>query len=113
MSGEIIPDGEPQVFGRDWFVGECIFVGEDGNAIPAEAFIEPSPMVRSAAMIANILESLQVLGVPLIACELAQPSYRTEPIEGAELGGQPRNPETDVIDEIDRLVDWQLEKGKR
>lgn len=37
--------------------------------------------------------------------------YRTEPIPGAELGGQPRNPETDVLDEIDRLVDWQLEKG--
>lgn len=41
----------------------------------------------------------------------SQPSYRTEPIPGAELGGRPRNPEDDVIDEIDRLVAWQLENG--
>jgi hypothetical protein len=38
-------------------------------------------------------------------------TYRTEPIPGAELGGRPRNPEADVIDEIDHLVDWQLKSG--
>jgi len=40
-----------------------------------------------------------------------RPTYRTEPIPGAELGGTPRNPEADVIDEIDRLVDWQMGEG--
>jgi hypothetical protein len=39
-------------------------------------------------------------------------TYRTEPIPGAELGGRPRNPEADVIDEIDRIVDWQLKGGE-
>lgn len=34
------------------------------------------------------------------------------PIPGAVLGGTEWNPEDDVIDEIDRLVDWQLENGK-
>lgn len=41
-----------------------------------------------------------------------KPTYRTEPIPGAELGGQPRNPEADVIDEIDQLVDWQLGESR-
>lgn len=39
------------------------------------------------------------------------PTYRTEPIPGAELGGQPRNPEADVIDKIDELVDWQMNQS--
>jgi hypothetical protein len=41
------------------------------------------------------------------------PTYRTEPIPGAELGGRPRNPEADVIDEIDKLVDWQMKNGEK
>jgi hypothetical protein len=41
------------------------------------------------------------------------PTYRTEPIPGAELGGLPRNPEADVIDEIDKLVDWQMKNGEK
>lgn len=41
-----------------------------------------------------------------------EPSYRTEPVPGAQPGGKPRNPEDDVIDAIDELVSWQLENGK-
>jgi hypothetical protein len=35
------------------------------------------------------------------------------PREGVELGGQPRNPEDDVVDAIDELVSWQMENGKQ
>lgn len=42
----------------------------------------------------------------LEVCEICGPTY--EPVE---LGGTQRNPEDDVIDEIDELVDWQLENG--
>lgn len=43
---------------------------------------------------------------------VVKPTYRIEPIPGAELGGEPRNPEANVIDEIGRLVDWQLKNGQ-
>lgn len=41
------------------------------------------------------------------------PTWRREPMKGAELGGVPRSPEADVIDEITKLVDWQLENGEK
>jgi len=39
-----------------------------------------------------------------------QPWPRPRP--GAELGGRPRNPEDDVLDDIDELVDWQMRERR-
>jgi hypothetical protein len=70
-------------------------------------------ITRAYRLLGGMYEALQGVApwVPYDGCR-GERSYRTGPVPGAVLGGEPRNPEDDVVDEIDRLVNWQLENGR-
>lgn len=66
-------------------------------------------LARATSAMQAIMDALHTFGI--FCSDEPPPSYPTKPIPGVELGGTQRNPEDNVLDEIDKLVDWQLENG--
>lgn len=108
-SGELTEDDQAKIGTAVEAVSEAL--PQIAAAMNDMLFFFPFPLFDDIAELIPLFnEWLAAQGIR--ARLVVKPTYRIEPIPGAELGGKPRNPEADVIDEIGRIVDWQLKNGQ-